>query len=755
MNWKNLRIGTKLAVGFGLMLLLLVIGGLVGYSGLKTVGNALTIVADGEAPLVDMANEMKISLWQARNSLEEFKGATSVIARSEGEILDALSSDYQQTLDDFDKFTSAILKGADLGGGELVIATDNSELRKLVELADEIHDVKFQVAARQMMASGRQLILQRQATDGQMEGMEAAFDRLIEKLDAFESIAKQIVAAKKSNAASSEQLIALINEDVPVIDAAMELMALIRDGRIIIEEAYQAKEQVSLDGLNKEFSETVAEVSATVNALTNGGSIDGSQITALKDTRLQETLQAANSLFPAFEQESLALITSQGTLIAGVAKMEQDMAALDAAGDEANQLLSRVEALSGAEMLAAKLAGQQSSGRAVTLQLAVVVVSLLIGLFLGVLITRQITKPVGEAVTMLEELEKGHLDRRIQQSGNDELGSMVKTMNRFADSLQHEVVANLLKLANGDLRIEVTPHDDKDEVRTALQKLGVDLHEIMEQVQISGEQIASGASQVSAASQSLSQGATESASSLEEVSASMNEMASQVRQSAESASQANQLSNVSKQAAEQGNQQMAEMVSSMAEINAAGQNISKIIKVIDEIAFQTNLLALNAAVEAARAGQHGKGFAVVAEEVRNLAARSAKAAEETAGLIEGSVALTDRGAQIAKQTANALGGITEGVNQVSTLLEEIATAATEQAEGISQVSQGISQIDSVTQQNTANAEQSAAAAEELSGQADQLQQMLGRFVLKQNNQHPAAPVIAPAKAGIGWAGINA
>ncbi len=226
---------------------------------------------------------------------------------------------------------------------------------------------------------------------------------------------------------------------------------------------------------------------------------------------------------------------------------------------------------------------------------------------------------------------------------------------------------------------------------------------------------------------------------MEETSASMSELGSQTKLNSENATQANQLATTAYNAAEQGNEQMKQMVKSMDEINTSSGDISKIIKVIDEIAFQTNLLALNAAVEAARAGVHGKGFAVVAEEVRNLAQRSAKAAQETTALIEGSVKTVQTGTEIANKTAGALNEIVDGVTKVTDLIGEIANASQEQAQGIDQTTQALTQIDAVTQANTASAEQSAAAAEELSGQSSQLKQMLSRFKLT-NNGSPLADV---------------
>lgn len=355
------------------------------------------------------------------------------------------------------------------------------------------------------------------------------------------------------------------------------------------------------------------------------------------------------------------------------------------------------------------------------------------------------SEQVGKLLDNIKRLSTGELfcDMTVS-SADDDTQSIFETFTEISENLHfsiktigeyvQELTSFMGKLAQGDLTEEITSDYLGD--FAALKESGNiiinNMNDLFGEIAIAADQVAAGTKQISDGSQEMSQGATEQASSVEELTASVTQIAAQTKQNASNANTANELALTAKDKAEAGNAQMKDMQTAMTEINESSENISKIIKVIDDIAFQTNILALNAAVEAARAGVHGKGFAVVAEEVRNLAARSANAAKETTALIEGSIKKVVAGTNIVDMTATALGSIVESVEKAVDLVGQIALASNEQASGIAQVDDGLSQVSQVVQANSAIAEESAAASEELSSQAEVLKNMIAQFKLKNN-----------------------
>ena len=356
--------------------------------------------------------------------------------------------------------------------------------------------------------------------------------------------------------------------------------------------------------------------------------------------------------------------------------------------------------------------------------------------------SRRLVAPLQRAAAMAEAAAAGDLSRRVRSEADDEVGCLARALDRMADGLQAKLEA-AAAIADGDLTREIRPASAADTFGQVLAGMTAELNRVVSRVSEASAQVASGAAEISASSASLSDGATEQAASLEQISSSLTVLGAQVQLNAAGAARADRVTSQASAAAAAGLDQMQDMGEAMTAISGASDEIAKIIRVIDDIAFQTNLLALNAAVEAARAGRHGKGFAVVAEEVRGLAARSAKAARETAILIDGSRSKVLRGTEVLTATSASLEDIVTAVAEAATLVGEIATASRDQARGIEEVGQGLGLIDAVTQQNTANSEETAAAAQELSAQARSLHRLLGGFKVRPEAAAAAAPAPAP------------
>ncbi len=369
-----------------------------------------------------------------------------------------------------------------------------------------------------------------------------------------------------------------------------------------------------------------------------------------------------------------------------------------------------------------------------------------------------VTAPIQESAAVINELAKGNMSISVTGDYPGDYAVIKASLNGFISQLK-QIIADishvLTEMSTGSFNVHPSfaYNGSFNEVNQSIERILESLNAIMADISVSAEQVASGIRQVSDGSQTVSMGATEQAGAIEELTATVSVIAQQTRQNADDAARANELTHTAKKNAEQGNEMMSAMQQAMSEINEASASISKIIKVIDDIAFQTNILALNAAVEAARAGVHGKGFAVVAEEVRNLAAKSAQAAKQTTELIEGSVTKTAAGTKIADNTASALVGILDSVDKAAELVGNIATASNEQATAIVQVNKGIEQMSQVVQNNSATSQEQAAASQELSAQAEMLKSMVSQFHLAsigaaKTQALPSASAPAPNDAQI-------
>lgn len=405
---------------------------------------------------------------------------------------------------------------------------------------------------------------------------------------------------------------------------------------------------------------------------------------------------------------------------------------------ELGQIASEIEEEA---VIQSNLAKKNTETMIISFIIILVVVFILV-LFVSIYFSFRTTVCITDATNKIKdaiaELSKGNLHSYVDYAANNEFGELAENINfsfkeilKYINSIDYE----MLEFSNGNFAVEndIVFLGDFVNIQKSIEKFQYDMCTTLSEIDAAFKQVGAGSNQVAIGSQALAQGAGEQASSIEELSANITEISNQISKTAEYSQAANALGKQAGTVVKKSQSEMLQMMQAIKDIAVSSENIQKIIKAIDDIAFQTNILALNAAVEAARAGVAGKGFAVVADEVRNLAQKSADAAKDTAQLIENSIRFVSQGEKLATSTNIAFGEVANVSEQILDMVAKISKASAEQAMYISQVSQSVDQISSVVQTNSATSQESAAASEELNSQALFIQSLIDKFTLSKDD----------------------
>jgi methyl-accepting chemotaxis protein len=467
-----------------------------------------------------------------------------------------------------------------------------------------------------------------------------------------------------------------------------------------------------LDELDKEFTTTLAQLRANVKS---------------KDVyNLLDEIEAGYSNYGEEREKYLEYFEQEMTNEERIKILNNMVVRINAVTDVVEKLVSLEDEMNNA----AERAQEQAVRRDVWIQRGILLLTLIISFTLAIVISEQILRPVRQVVQAAEQLACGDIDVKLTASGKDEIGELAEAFIIMAGGIREQAEV-LSSLALGNYRARAVERSAGDVINKSINLFIEKNNDVLLGMKESAAQVMAGAAQIASVAQGLAGGATEQAAELEQFTATIAEVLAQAEENTKNARDAlAEVQEASKTMSGSMNS-MREMTNAMGEINEGAVNIARVIKVIDDIAFQTNILALNAAVEAARAGTHGKGFAVVADEVRNLASKSARAAQETAALIESSTQKVTEGNAIVVRT----GADMEKANSISDhnaqYMQKISDSSQKQCLSVSELTAGINHISEVVQSNSATAEESAAASQELSAQATAMFDIINSFQLRE------------------------
>ncbi|MBW8038788.1 MAG: hypothetical protein FVQ85_02175 [Planctomycetes bacterium] len=400
--FKNLKIGTKIILGFLAVVVLVVIAGVTGYWGVDKVGNALHIVANEEAPIVAAGAKMRLSVEQAKRWAEELAGATAALATDDASQIEALEEEFNKTVIAFDAFADAILNGGEVDG-DTVIATDNKQIASNVREVDQLHNDKFQPAFKDFSEAGRKLVEAKVAAQAAMKLMESEFDQAIESADAFEVLVAAEIEERMASSQNAEEAKKVLEEEVPLSDCAMEIKIQMGLTRIPLEEIAQATTEEEVSGPLGEYEKGIIATDNVVTSVLNGGEVGGTKVIATDNDKIKAQVKDFDKEHEDFQKAAVTMIAAQKDMIAKAKLADEAMARLDSTGDEMDALLIKVEELTDAEMTQAKEDGQAAKATATWAMIAIVISSVVAGLLIGIFLTRSITKVLNRIVAALTE----------------------------------------------------------------------------------------------------------------------------------------------------------------------------------------------------------------------------------------------------------------------------------------------------------------------------------------------------------------